>query len=57
MKTRYKIRRVRNEDGTKSPWWTIDIYKNGSLFDESQTQYSSFWVVFKIWIMTTISYI
>ena len=57
MKTRYKIRRVRNEDGTKSPWWTIDIYKNGRLFDESQTQYSSFWVVFKIWIMTTISYI
>lgn len=57
MKTRYKIRRVRYEDGTKSPWWTIDIYKNGRLFDESQIQYSSFWAVFKIWITTTISYI
>ena len=31
---RYKIKRVRYDDGTKSPWWTIVIYKNGQPFDE-----------------------
>lgn len=47
---KYKIKRVRYNDGTKSPWWTIIIYKDGKPFDESETQYSSFWTIFKIWL-------
>ena len=53
---KYKINRVRYNDGTKSPWWTIVIYKNGKLFDELKTQYSSFWTVFKIWLKATLFY-
>ena len=53
---RYKIKRVRYDDGTKSPWWTIVIYENGRPFDELQTQYSSFWTIFKIWLKATLFY-
>lgn len=53
---KYKIKRVRYNDGTKSPWWKIVIYKNGKPFDESQTQYSSFFTVFKIWLKATLFY-
>jgi len=51
---KYRIKRVKYEDGTKSPWWTIVIYKNGLPFDESPVQYSSFWSVFKIWLATIL---
>lgn len=53
---KYKIKRVCYDDGTKSPWLTIVIYKNGKPFDESQTQYSSFLTVFKIWLKATLFY-
>jgi len=51
---KYKIKRVYYDDGTKSPWWTILIYQNGVLFDESAIQYSSFWYVFKLWLAATL---
>lgn len=53
---KYKIKRVRYDDGSKSPWWTIVIYKNGRPFDELETQYSSFWTVFKLWLIATLFY-
>lgn len=53
---KYKIKRVRYDDGSKSPWWTIVIYKNGRPFDELETQYSSFWEVFKLWLIATLFY-
>ena len=53
---KYKIKRVRYDDGSKSPWWTIVIYKNGRPFDEMETQYSSFWTVFKLWLIATLFY-
>ena len=46
---KYRIKRAKYKDGTKSPWWTIMIYKNGKLIGESDIQYSSFWTIFKIW--------
>jgi hypothetical protein len=51
---KYRIKRVEYKDGTKSPWWTIVIYKNGMLFGESTIQYSSLWAVFKVWIKTIL---
>jgi hypothetical protein len=53
---KYKIKRVYYNDGTKSPWWTIVIYKNGRSFDESKTQYSSFLTIFKIWLKAILFY-
>jgi len=50
---KYKLERVRYNDGTKSPFWMIGIYKNGVRFDESP-QYSSFWYAFWEWMRVTI---
>ena len=47
---KYRIKRVKYNDGTKSPWWTIMVYKNGKPVGESATQYSSLWTIFKIWL-------
>ena len=54
MKYRFKIKKVYNKDGQKSPFWTILIYRNGMLFDESIVQYSSFWTVLKLWLAATL---
>lgn len=51
---KYRIKRVRYDDGTKSPWWKIVIYKNGKPYDESTAQYSSFFDVLKLWVKATI---
>ena len=53
---KYRIKRAKYKDGTKSPWWTIMIYKNGKLIGESDIQYSSFWTVFKIWFSLYFDY-
>ena len=51
---KYRIKRVRYDDGTKSPWWKIVIYKYGKPYDESIAQYSSFLDVFRLWLKATI---
>ena len=42
---------IKNEDGTLSPWWKVKIYKDGKLFDETETEWSSGlyikWICFK----------
>lgn len=52
----YNIKKARYSDGTKSPWWTIVIYRNGKPFGELETQYSSFWIIFKIWLKAILFY-
>ena len=49
FKMKYRIERVKYNDGTNSPWWRIAIYKNGMRYDESE-QYSSFLYTLKLWI-------
>lgn len=51
---KYKIKRVRYPDGSKSPYWKIVIYKNGRPFDESEQQYSSLLYTIKLWLLATI---
>ena len=46
---KYRIERVKYNDGSNSPWWRIAIYKNGMRYDESE-QYSSFLYTLKLWI-------
>lgn len=52
---KYKIERVKYDDGTISPWWRIAMYKNGQRCGES-TQYSSFLYTLKLWLKATLLY-
>lgn len=49
---KYKIEKVKYDDGSYSPWWRIAIYKNGMRYDESP-QYSSFLYTLKLWLKAT----
>lgn len=53
---RFKIKRVRYSDGEKSPWWKIEIYKDGRLYDESDQQWSSLLYTIKVWFIATINH-
>ena len=53
---RFKIERVRYDDGEKAPWWKILIYKNGLPFGESP-EYSSFFYTLKLWVLATLKLI
>ena len=52
----FKIKRARYSDGEKSPWWKIEIYKDGRLYDESDQQWSSLLYTIKVWFIATINH-
>ena len=61
MKMCFVPEQVIYEDDSPAPWWKIKIYKNGVLFDEASTQYSSEiyvrWICFKTNLYEYILYI
>lgn len=54
MKYKFKIKHARYKDGSKSPWWKIEIYKNNKLYNEMQTQYSSLFDAIVVWLRATL---
>lgn len=50
---KYRIRRVHEYNGELSPYWTIDIYRNGRLYTESSVEDNSLFRVIKAWVKLT----